>query len=294
VGPRVAAAFDWLEARWEGPRALRIASGVLVAGFVIALAAVELARRDLLPAGMAARVPRNHLRAIEVAFYLLLSYEVVGLVFGIASSVSRAAGKQLEIFSLILLRHAFEVFGQLAEPVQWADLRRVVPEMLSDATGALAIFVVLAFYYRACRHQPAPSAPADRRSFIVAKKGIALLLLAAFAALGARALWSQLVLHASPHGFFEGFYTLLIFADILVVLMSMRYSSSYPVVFRNSGLTVATVLLRVGLAAPAFFNAALGLAAALFALALTLAYNRHAPAPAPGSGASPAPAPPAA
>jgi len=280
----VVATFDWLEARWESPRAHRLVSGLLVGGFLVALAAVELSRLGLL-GGLGARVPHNHFRAIEIAFYLLLSYEVVGLVFGIASSISKAAGKQLEIFSLILLRHAFEVFGRLGEPVVWEELRRLVPEMLSDAAGALAIFVVLAFYYRACRHQPAPGDPADRRSFIAAKKLVALLLLAAFAALGARALWSQMGLHGDLHGFFEGFYTLLIFADILVVLMSMRYSSSYPVVFRNSGLTVATVLLRVGLSAPPFFNAALGLAAALFALALTLAYNRHAAVPPPAPAA---------
>jgi hypothetical protein len=277
----IVAAFDWLEARWESPRVRRAVSGILVVGFLLALAAIELSRQGLLPGGLGALVPRSHFRAIEVAFYLLLSYEVVGLVFGIASSISRAAGKQLEIFSLILLRHAFEVFGRLGEPVEWEDLRRLVPEMLSDAAGALAIFVVLAFYYRACRHQPAPSDPVDRRSFIAAKKLVALLLLVAFAALGARALWSQLGLHGDLHGFFEGFYTLLVFADILVVLMSMRYSSSYPVVFRNSGLTVATVLLRVGLSAPPYFNAALGLAAALFALALTHAYNRYAVVPPP-------------
>ena len=40
----------------------------------------------------------------------------------------------------------------------------------------------------------------------------------------------------------EPFYTLLVFADILVVLLSMRYSASYQVVFRNSGLAVATMV----------------------------------------------------
>ncbi len=33
---------------------------------------------------------------------------------------------------------------------------------------------------------------------------------------------------------------MLIFADVLVVLISLRYSASYHVVFRNSGLAVAT------------------------------------------------------
>jgi hypothetical protein len=75
-----------------------------------------------------------------------------------------------------------------------------------------------------------------------------------------------------------------VFADVLMVLMSLRYSSAYHVVFRNSGLAVATVLLRLALAAPAYWSALLGLAAALFALGLAVACNRFAPAMARASG----------
>jgi hypothetical protein len=77
--------------------------------------------------------------------------------------------------------------------------------------------------------------------------------------------------------FFESFYSVLVLADILVVLVSLRYSPSYLVMFRNSGLAVAAVLLRVALSAPPYANAALGLAAALFTLGLTVASTRLAP-----------------
>ena len=271
--------FDWLEARWEGPRMRRVVAGLLVVVFLAALAMIELARQGLLPRGLLEAMPRSHFQAIELAFYLLLSYEVVGLVFGLARSVSNAAGKQLEIFSLILLRHAFEVFSHLDEPLRWEELGPRVPQMLSAAAGALAIFVVLGFYYRVQRHQPAPGELADRRSFIAAKKHIALVLLLVFAALGARVVVLAILGHPG-HLFFEPFYTLLIFADILVVLLSLRYSATYQVVFRNSGLAVATVLLRVALEAPPFVNAALGLGASLLALALSAAYNAFGPRPA--------------
>ncbi len=273
----VSALFDRLEARWEGPATRRAASALLSAAFLLALVAIDLARRGLLPARVAAALPQSHFRAIELAFYLLLSYEVVGLVFGLARSVSSAAGKQLEIFSLILLRRSFEAFATLDEPLHWAQLRDHVPEMVSNGVGALAIFAVLGFYYRACRHRPAPSEPSDRRRFVAAKKSISLGLLGVFAAMAVRAVASQAARRPEPHVFFEDFYTLLIFADILIVLLSLRYSSIYEVVFRNSGLAVATVLLRLALAAPPFFNAALGLAAALFALGLSVAYNAFAP-----------------
>lgn len=69
---------------------------------------------------------------------------------------------------------------------------------------------------------------------------------------------------------------MLIFADVLVVLISLRYNASYRVVFRNSGLAVATLLLRVSLVAPPPWAGAIGLGAGVFAVGLTLAFNHFA------------------
>ncbi len=265
--------FDWLERGWESAAARRLVTAALVTAFLATLLAVELGRHGLLPAALAAAAGPNHFHAVQVAFYLLLAYEVLGLVFGLARSVSNATGKQLEIFSLILLRQSFEAFGYLQEPLDWAQVRGAVLQMASDGAGALAIFVTLGFYYRLQRHRPASgSDPRDRATFIAAKKVIAVLLLAVFLVVGGRVLVTQAFLGHTTR-FFEEFYTLLIFADILIVLLSVRYSSSYRVVFRNSGLAVSTVLLRLALSAPVPVNAALGIAAALFATGLTLAYN---------------------
>jgi hypothetical protein len=197
---------------------------------------------------------------------------VVGLVLGIARSVSSAAGKQFEIFSLILLRHSFEEFAHFGEPLTWVEVQPAVGRMLANGFGALLIFVVLGFYYRAQRHLPLSGDARDRESFIASKKAISLVLVGIFAGLAARAVLS------GGHGFFEAFYVVLVFADILVVLLSLRYSSAYQVVFRNSGLAVATVLLRLALSAPPYWSAALGLAAAIFAFGLAMACNRFAPA----------------
>ncbi|GEJ56146.1 hypothetical protein [Anaeromyxobacter diazotrophicus] len=290
--PRSSALFDALEARWESALARRVVADGLVLVFLASLAHVELGRRGLLPPALAPAHPRNHFHAVQVAFYLLLGYEVVGLVFGLARSVANAAGKQFEIFSLILLRQSFEAFGDLHEPIVWGEVRGTVLEMLSDCAGALVIFVLLGLYYRLQRHQPLSPDAKDRQSFIHAKKAVALTLLALFLGGMGWAALSAVVLRRPPPAFFESLYTLLIFADILVVLISARYSSTYRVVFRNSGVAVSTVLLRLALSAPVFLNALLGAVAVAFALALTVAYNLFAageverppaPALAPGS-----------
>ena len=268
--------FDRLEEAFHGRTMRRTVAALLVAAFVAAIGVIEMVRRGLGGPALAAALPHNHFHAVELAFYLLLSYEVLGLVFAIAQSVSNAAGKQFEIFSLILLRRSFDAFAGIDEPVRWAQAQGAVGAMVSDALGALLMFVALGFYYSMQKHRPLSSDVQDRASFIGAKKVIALGLLAAFLALAGRSVWG-LATRLDAHPFFEAFYTLLIFADILVVLISLRYSSGYYVVFRNSGLAVATVLLRLALAAPPPWIALLGLGAVLFALGLTFAYNRFAP-----------------
>ena len=263
-------AFDRIDALWEGTPMRKAVAAALAVAYVGALLAVEASQRGWLPSLVRIRPTHGHFVAVELALYLLLSYEVVGLVLGIAQSVSKAAGKQFEIFSLILLRHSFEEFGNLGEPILWAQAQGPVLRMLSNAFGALVIFVVLGFYYGARGRRPAGD-PHARQGFIDAKKVVALFLLVLFAGLAVRAAFTE------RGAFFEHFYTVLVLADVLFVFLSLRYSSAYHIVFRNSGLAVATVVLRVALSAPPYYNAALGIASAVFALALTLAQNRLAP-----------------
>jgi len=210
-------------------------------------------------------------------FTLLLLAEVISLVFAIAQSVAIAVGKQLEIMSLILIRQSFKELTFFPEPIVWdltsGEMTRRVLYILSDASGALVIFTLLVVYFKMQTHQPITRDPDDQSSFIGAKKLIALALLAGLVMIAAEVVWTW-VTTSQEHSFFEIFYTLLIFADVLIVLISLRYSVAYPVVFRYFGFAVATVLIRLALTAPRVVDAGLGVVATLFAIALTWVYNR--------------------
>ncbi|MBP1684486.1 MAG: hypothetical protein H6Q33_629 [Deltaproteobacteria bacterium] len=264
--------FDRLQRAWGSAHQQRATGNLLVGSFLAALAAIEVSRHGWLPAPLAPWVPVNHFHAVDFALTLLLVLEVIGVVFSLAHSVSESVGKQFEIFSLILLRHSFKALTTFEEPVGWAQVQPAIGQMASDAIGALLVFAGTLLFDRLQRHRPITADVHERESFIAAKKIVALVLLACFVAI---------VLNDARHAlgdgktynFFAAFYTLLIFSDVLLVLISLRHSSTYPVVFRNSGFAVTTVFLRLAFTAPPHLNAAIGFGAVLFACGLTMAYN---------------------
>lgn len=268
--------FDKLETILEGAYLRRIVGAFLVFAFVTTLGIIEGKRQGVFPDFLANLVPgTSHLIAIDFVFGLLLIYEGIGLIIGLGRSVSEAVGKQIEIFSLILLRRSFKEFSHFGEPLEWSqEALGSVGHMLADAVGALLIFVLLALYYRILKHQRYVLDNQEQRGFIESKKVIALLLLAAYVCVGMVDAWLWVTQNEDRLiPFFEVFYTMLIFVDVLMVLISLQFSSTYPVAFRASGFAVATIFIRIALVAPPYFNAILGLIATLYTLGLTQAYN---------------------
>lgn len=261
--------FDPLHHRWEHEKMHRKISITLVLFFLLSLICIELNRRHLLPGSLESFVPGNHFFAVQAAFTVVLILEVISLVFTIPCSFSRSVGKQFEILSLILMRNAFKELATFPEPISFAGNEQAVLHILSDGFGALLIFASLGYYYIIqARTSDEKMQSTDLYSFVAAKKGIALILLAVFAGMGLHSVVATVT--NTPHpDFLHGFYTLLILTDILIVLISQCFQPSFYAVFRNSGYALSTLIIRLALAAPPFYNVLLGFAAALFAISLT-------------------------
>ncbi len=269
---RIDTLFNSLEHFWEHKRTKRTAANVLIITFLGALTLIELGRQGWLPGAFAEIIPSSHYYAINIAFSMLLGLEVIGLVFSLANSVSDSVGKQFEILSLILLRQSFEEFVYFNEPLVWVETSKPVLHILSNAAGGLLIFLLLGLYYKLQQHRVIAQSSVTTADFIASKKLVSLFLLLIFIGIGVTDL--SLYLTAQPiYDFFAIFYTALVFSDVLLVLVSLRYSSRYEILFRNSGFAVATVVVRLALTAPPFFNVLLGVGAMVFAIGITFAYN---------------------
>jgi len=278
-------AFAWLHGHWERRRTQRGLATGLVLGFLGAIVLIELQRRGWLPSAIAWWVPTNHFYAVEFAVNLLLAIEVLRLVFGLSGTVGNTMGKQLEILSIILLRQALEELVHFPEPIRWDAVRDVVPHMAADAVGAVLVFALVGIFYRVQQEGDAELPEEDRARFTATRELVALVLLAGFTVLAVRTIGAGLVRPgagaARAEHFFEDFYTVLVFSDILVALLSLRHSFTYDLVFRNTGYAAVTVIIRLALTAPPFVNVGLGVGATLVAIGLAWAYERNALGPRP-------------
>jgi hypothetical protein len=262
--------FDFLDARWEGPRVSKWISNIVVVFFMIGLVAGLLSYLEILDLG------ENFTAffAIELAFNVLLIFEVLGLIFLIPKSVADAVGKQFEIISLVLLRDAFKEFGHYLGEVNWEleFLLELLP-IISDAFGAILIFLITGLFYRAQKHLRITGTHEEQQGFIGIKKLLSIYLTISFIGLGIYDIVSVYQNHQFIYSI-KLFYTLLIFTDVFILLFSLRYTSKYYNLFRYSSFALATIFLRLTLSAPPYYNVLLAVIAGLMVLGVTYIYNK--------------------
>jgi len=262
--------FDYLESRWETGPVSKSISNIVVAFFLVGLFLGLLAYLEIyqISTGYSAFF------AIELAFNVLLIFEVLGLIFLIPKSVADAVGKQFEIISLVLLRDAFKEFGHYLGEVNWQVefLLELLP-IISDAFGAILIFLITGLFYRAQKHFRITGSHEEQQGFIGIKKLLSIYLTLSFVGLGVYDIVSAYQNHQFIYSI-KLFYTLLIFTDVFILLFSLRYTTKYYNLFRYSSFALATIFLRLTLSAPAYYNVLLAVIAGLMVLGVTYIYNK--------------------
>jgi len=262
--------FNRAEKKWESEAFIKLLAEVLVTAFLGSLLLIFLRHSGYISWNI---IPINPFKSIEMAFTLLLFFEVIALVFSLVKSVSKSMEIQLQILSLILLRDAFKLFGAFPENFTWKLIDHEVIFMFVDAFGALLIFAAIIFIRKYDQHHSFCNTIDKQKSFISVKKIIALILMTVFLVMiGFDVTYFFLQKHT--FNFFHLFFSLLIFNDILIVLISMRYSGSYRILFRNSGYALATITMRLALELAQPYNVVVGLGAAVFVFSLVITYNR--------------------
>jgi len=73
--------------------------------------------------------------------------------------------------------------------------------------------------------------------------------------------------------FFNEFFTILILADVFILLLSFQYTERYSQLIRNTGFIISTILLRLSFAATGLTSILLIISGIVFGLIILLIYN---------------------
>ena len=195
------------------------------------------------------------LDALYTPFSILLAYEVYQLIRAIPESFSTAVGKQFEIVSLLVVRDIFKRLSELEFSGDWtvdSELKLIVVECLTFIT-----LFTTSLIYRANSSTEAKVefGNSDLLNFVQNKQRIALFLLFTYIIMALFSFSNWIISVSEGDGsvtreiFFLDFFTVLILADILILLISYGYSTDFPNLARNTGFILSTVVLRVAIGA---------------------------------------------
>lgn len=253
-------------------------------GFIVHLILIFLNNSGYLPHPVFDEFPSNYIYAIYTPFSFLLIYEVFLFLIYIPKSFTKSIGKQYEIISLIVLRRIFKHISH----INMENLSLNNPnntEMLLDMAGILIIFLLIAVFYHLKKKQPTSEGCTNIKNFVAVKRIISLMLVPVLLSLAIFSFghWFSEVYHYSEgnrhiipdinHVFYDTFFSILIYVDVFILIISFLYTHYYSQLVRNSGFIISTVLIRLSFTAPYLANIVLIVASVMFGVLVLLIYN---------------------
>jgi hypothetical protein len=267
----------------------RLAIAVSIVGFAVHLVLVFLSRGVSYPPLILSAVGRNYLSAIATPFSFILFYEVLTLIAALPASTTQSIANQFEVVSLIFIR---DVFKDIAAASQngWhhEQFHQALPLFVDMCSGLVMFLLVAIFQYVALkRGKRAGTAELSTglKKFIAQKKLVAigltvLLLSMAVYNLGIvivhfyRSLMAGHCITPEPNAFFyNDVFTVMIFTDVLILILSLVVSGRYEMVFRNAAFVLSIILLRFSLTEDRPYGAPLALFAMVFGILTLLVFN---------------------
>tara|TARA_Y100000389_G_scaffold151216_1_gene150948 strand:+ start:221 stop:1108 length:888 start_codon:yes stop_codon:yes gene_type:complete len=218
--------------------------------------------------------------AIYTPFSLILIYEIYLLLFYLPRSFTSCVSKQFEIISLIVIRKIFKDIPQMDLADNWMSSSHNI-ELIVDLLGFLILFLLIFLFNKSKQRLPKEAVENSRLlKFIASKKIVSVML---FGVLGVMLLsnlsqwiygvFNQQNLLNLDSLFFNQFFTLLILADVVILLISFRYTEEYSKLIRNTGFIIATILIRLSFSAEGYLTMVLILTGVSFAYLILQIFN---------------------
>ena len=203
--------------------------------------------------GDAVELVSSPLSSLYTPFSILLVYEVYQLIRTIPDSFSSSVGKQYEIATLLVVRDILKRLSEIEGSSGW-EVSDDLGFLLVESGAFLALFYTSLTYYRiSVGGTKEDEITEDVATFVEMKRSIANIMLFAFLLIAAYSFWSWGISVQEGGGsvsraiFFLDFFTFLILADILILLISYWFYTDFGNLARNTGFVLSTVIIRVAI-----------------------------------------------
>lgn len=232
--------------------------------------------------GDSVELVQSPLSALYTPFSILLVYEVYQLIRTIPDSFSSSVGKQYEIATLLVVRDILKRLSEVSNSQGW-EINDDVGFLLVECAAFIALFYTSLTYQKiSTKSDDDEILSDDVTTFITTKMAVANVMLIVFIAIGGFSLISWIGAVQDGGGsvdraiFFLDFFTFLILADILILLISYWFYTDFGNLARNTGFVLSTVIIRVAISSEGVSSMILFTLSGVLGIAILRMFSRGA------------------
>ena len=239
--------------------------------------------------GEASELVSSPLSSLYTPFSILLVYEVYQLIRTIPDSFSSSVGKQYEIATLLVVRDILKRLSEVEGTEGW-EISSDLGFLLVECAAFLALFYTSLTYFRISDNSTkSGDMSGDITVFVESKRLVANFMLIVFLLTAAYSFFTWIASVQDGGGsvsrviFFLDFFTFLILADILILLVSYWFYTDFGNLARNTGFVLSTVIIRVAISSEGVSAMVLFTLSGLLGLAILRMFSGDSASRVPGN-----------
>ena len=268
----------------------RVILVIAIASFLIHLVIIGLVDFKIISLNTTSDLLKNPIAAIYTPFSFILVYEVYLLIHYLPKSFTIYISKQYEIITLIIIRRLFKDLSTLSLSSDWFEIKYDLQFTYDIVASVLLFFLIYQFYKQSKKRYPSAKKSAVQSEsisrFIKIKKVLATFLVPVLIVVAIYSFinWCLNTINPGANNlvtfqninniFFEQFFTVLIIADVILLLFSFFHTDEFHKVIRNSGFIISTILIRLSFSVSGLLNTILILSAIIFGLLILIIHNK--------------------
>ena len=252
-------------------------------GFIFHLSLVLLNNYSIINIGNESLLLTNPISAIYTPFSIILYYAIFLLIYFLPRSFTTSILKQFEIISLIIIRRIFYDIPKLdLDSGNWFNN----PDNLQITYDLICILILFFLIYLFNLVKSRIENKKGNKSitkFIDSKKIISIGLIPVLLCLFIIGIynWYSIGMDSNfassfyyvNEVFYNTFFSILIIADVFILLLSFLYTERYSQIMRNTGFIICTILIRLSFSSTGLTNLLLIVSSVLFGLLILKIYS---------------------